>query len=270
MTETINSAVKMITARLSDKPEIAIILGTGLGSLVDNIEDAVSIPYTEIPGFPLSTAPSHKGRLLFGYYGKKYVMVMQGRIHYYEGYDMQQVTYPVRIISRLGIKTLIVTNVSGSLRKEMQPGSIVLIDDHINFMGTNPLIGQNDETFGERFPSMNDNYSSSLRGKALTIAEEQGIELFNGVYIGVSGPSLETRSECRAFAQWGADIVGMSTVPEVIVAVHCGISVLGLSVVSNMSNLFHKDSHQQEAIRDIAALTYPKLRLLIENLIEQI
>lgn len=270
MNEQISKAVTYIKSKTDVRPEIGMILGTGLGDLVNDIEVLESIPYTDIPNFPASTAPSHAGKLLFAEYAGKKLLIMQGRVHYYEGYSMQQVTFPVRVMSRLGLKNLIITNVSGSLRREMPPGSIIIIEDHINHMGTNPLIGPNDETFGERFPSMHDNYAADLRMTAMRVAYEEKIPLQTGVYIGVTGPSLETKSECKAFAQWGADIVGMSTVPEVIAAVHSGMKVLGISVVANMSNLFHEESHRQEDIRDTAAQSYPAMKKLLENIIQKI
>ncbi len=267
MNKSITEAVEYIKKKTDFQPEIGMILGTGLGALVDDLKVHLSIPYSEIPNFPVSTAPSHMGKLLFAEYAEKKILIMQGRVHYYEGYTMKQVTFPVRVMSRLGIENLIITNVSGSLRREMPPGSIIIIEDHINYMGANPLVGANDDSFGERFPSMHDNYSADLRMIAMRAAYEEKISVQTGVYIGVTGPSLETKSECKAFAQWGADIVGMSTVPEVIVAVHSGISVLGVSVVSNMSNLFHDKSHLQEDIRDIAAKSYPDMKKLIEKII---
>ncbi|MCB5230296.1 MAG: purine-nucleoside phosphorylase [Candidatus Cloacimonas sp.] len=251
------------------KPKIGIILGTGLSSFTDNLNDTITINYKEIPNFPVSTAPSHKGNLILGQYGSQNVIAMQGRFHYYEGYSMDKVTFPIRVMKELGVELIIVTNAAGGLNPKLKAGSIVLIKDHINHMGTNPLIGPNDEYFGERFPSMNDPYSKRLRDKFLQISEEKGIEVTEGVYIGVTGPSIETVSECRAFLSWGADVVGMSTVPEVIVSVHSGIEVLGISIVTNMSNLYHNEEHSQQEIQDTAQRSYDNINRILEVFVEK-
>jgi len=268
--QKISLTTEYLRKQISFSPEIALILGTGLGDLVNDLDTIIKIPYSEIPNFPLSTAPSHKGCLLFGKYSNKNILIMQGRFHFYEGISMAEIIFPIRVMKELGVKNLIITNVSGSLREELAPGDIVLIEDHLNFMGTNPLIGPNDSKYGPRFPSMNENYSSVLRQLAVNIADKEKITLKQGVYIGVTGPSMETKSECRAFSLWGADLVGMSTVPEVIAAVHSGISVLGISVVSNMSNLFHQDSHQQQEIETTAAKSYPQMKTLLKKIVEAI
>jgi purine-nucleoside phosphorylase len=230
------------------------------------LADKLVIPYTDIPGFVKSTAPSHAGNLIFGYLNELPVLLLQGRFHFYEGYSMEQVVFPTRVMACLGVKYLIVTNASGSLRKDFAPGEIVVLTDHINFMGTNPLIGTNDEAIGERFPSMNQLYSPALHSKVKAIAAAEQIPLHWGIYIGVTGPSLETKAECAAFAGMGADLVGMSTVPEVIAARHAGMVVLGFSVVTNYSNLFHDLAHSQEEIRDNANLATQRLKLIITQL----
>jgi purine-nucleoside phosphorylase len=258
--------IKSATVLGSEPAKTAIILGTGLGSLGEEIDELTALSYNDIPGFPTSTAPSHKGRLLTGMLNGSRVVVLQGRFHYYEGYSMEQVTFPVRVLKELGIKQLIVTNASGSLNQNLQQGDIVLISDHINFMGVNPLIGNHEPYQGERFPSMHQPYSLELIDKAVAIAKDNNIKLQKGVYLAVSGPSLETVSECRAFASWGADLVGMSTVPEVIVAVQCNLEVLCLSVVTNMSNLFHRETHEQEDIQETAKKALARIRVLIERL----
>lgn len=235
--------------RLPEIPRIALILGTGLNGIAEQGRVLASIPYADIPGFVGSTAPSHKGNLVLGELGGRKVLYLQGRFHFYEGYPMSAVVFPTRVLASLGIKTLIVTNASGSLREELAPGSIVMITDHINNMGTNPLIGENDERLGERFPSLNQPYDLEYGEACAAIARSEGIEVHRGVYIAVTGPSLETRAECAAFANWGADLVGMSTVPEVIAARHAGMRVLAFSVVTNYSNLFHSQAHSQEEIR---------------------
>jgi len=257
---------RWLLQQLPEVPRYAIILGTGLSSMADNVPNAMIIPYETIPGFVRSTAPEHKGNLVFGYMEGKPVLMMQGRFHYYEGYAIEQVIFPVRVISALGIHDLIVTNASGSLKKHLLPGSIVIINDHINFMGINPLRGLNDGLLGERFPSMNQLYDPTYSRRVKDIARTLHIDIQEGVYIAVSGPSLETKAECAFFAQI-ADVVGMSTVPEVIAARHCGIKVMALSVVTNYSNLFHDESHSQEEIRHNAAKASQQLKLLIESFI---
>jgi purine-nucleoside phosphorylase len=235
--------------QLPQIPSVAMILGTGLNSIAEKSEVKAKIPYAEIPGFVSTTAPEHKGNFILGELEGIPVIFLQGRFHYYEGYPMAMVVFPTRVLAALGIKTLIVTNASGSLRENLSPASLVLITDHINFMGTNPLIGLNDNNLGERFPSMNNPYDQHYIEQCEQIALHKGIPIHKGVYIAVSGPSLETRAECAAFASWGADLVGMSTVPEVIVARHSQMRVLGFSIVTNYSNLFHNQAHSQEAIR---------------------
>lgn len=255
--------------RLSTSPQFAIVLGTGLGDLGEHFKVLQEINYSEIPGFVVSTAPSHKGKMLLCEIGGKAVLLLQGRFHYYEGYSMEQVVFPTRVLSCLGLKCLIITNAAGSLRKELVPGTIVMLTDHINFMGINPLIGENDNDLGERFPSMNQPYDPSYRDACRQIAKDLEIGLAEGVYIGVTGPSLETRAECAFFATVGADLVGMSTVPEVIAARHAGLKVLGFSIVSNYSNLFHDLEHSQEEIRQNANLAGRNLRTILERFITE-
>jgi purine-nucleoside phosphorylase len=266
----INSAVNFIKSQTSLIPKIGIILGTGLNSLADMVENSVVIPYNLIPGFKTSTAPSHSGKLIIGKIGNANVILMQGRLHFYEGYKMSDIVFPIRVMKKLGISHLFVTNASGSLNVDFTPGSLVLLKNHINFMGTNPLIGENLEEFGERFPSMNDPYNAALRELAMNIAIEKEIKLHTGVYVAVSGPSLETKSESLMLQGFGADLVGMSTVPEVIVAVHSGIKVLAISVVTNYSNIFHSQAHSQEEIRENALKAKTDLETLILSLIKNI
>ena len=232
----IDTAAQYIESRLEGrKPVAAIILGSGLGQLADIIEERITIPYTEIPCFPVSTVIGHKGNFICGYLGGKCVLAMQGRFHYYEGYDMTTLTLPVRVMSKLGVKFLLVSNAAGALNPDYKVGDTVIIRDHINFM-PNPLIGANMDDFGPRFPDMTCAYDLELQQKALEIAAEMGIKLNQGVYFGGSGPTYETPAEVRFFRAVGADLVGMSTVPEVIVARHCGIRVFGMSVVTNIAN----------------------------------
>ncbi|MBR5702876.1 MAG: purine-nucleoside phosphorylase [Bacteroidales bacterium] len=232
----INTAAEFIESKLEGrKPLAAIILGSGLGKLAEIIEDPIIIPYTEIPCFPISTVIGHKGNFICGFLGGKCVLAMQGRFHYYEGYDMATLTRPVRVMSKLGVKFLLVSNAAGALNPEYKVGDTIIIKDHINFM-PNPLIGPNMEEFGTRFPDMTCPYDLELQKKALEIAGELGFKLHQGIYFGGTGPSYETPAEVRFFRSSGADLVGMSTVPEVIVARHCGIRVFGMSVVTNVCN----------------------------------
>ncbi|MCK9309196.1 MAG: purine-nucleoside phosphorylase [Candidatus Cloacimonetes bacterium] len=253
--------------RLPQLPKYAIILGTGLSDMAEEFPTLYKIPYSEIPGFVNSTAPSHKGFLVLAEIHKQPVLFLQGRFHFYEGYAMEQVIFPTRVLAALGVKALIVTNAAGSLRLELPPGAIVQLCDHINFMGTNPLIGHNDENLGERFPSMNQPYDPAFCKLCDEIAAKQGIETHKGVYLAVTGPSLETKAECAAFAAWGADLVGMSTVPEVIVARHAGMKVLAYSIVTNYSNLFHEQAHSQEEIRHHAGISGAQLRNILSEFI---
>jgi len=235
--EQYQQAVEHILSRVSDRPSIAIILGSGLSALADNIEAARAIPYHDIPHFPLSTVQGHAGRLVIGRLEGKDVAVMQGRVHFYEGYTIQQVTFPVRVLGLFGIKTLIVTNAAGGLNPLWSPGELMLIADHINLVGmtgTNPLIGPNDPSLGPRFPDMSRAYDPDLRRLALRVARADGIPLREGVYACLSGPTFETPAEIRFLRTIGADAVGMSTAHEVVVARHMGIRVLGVSGITNV------------------------------------
>ena len=232
MIKLFDEAADYIRSRTQYRPTTAIILGSGLGKLADAITDADIIPYSEIPHFKKSTAVGHKGNLIFGLLDGKPVMAMQGRFHYYEGYTMQEVTFPVRVMSRLGIKRLLVSNAAGGLNTAFAIGDLMIITDHINFM-PNPLIGKNIEEMGPRFPDMTTVYSQSLHKRAHKAAKEIGITLREGVYVAETGPTYETRAEYRMFGLMGGDAVGMSTVPEVIVARHCGMEIFGMSVITN-------------------------------------
>lgn len=233
MLEKIKETAAFIKAKVNDIPTTAIILGTGLGELVNHIEITDVIEYSEIPNFPISTVEGHSGKLIFGALGNKRVMAMQGRFHFYEGYSMQQVTFPVRVMKALGINTLFVSNAAGGMNPEFKIGDIMIINDHINLFPEHPLRGKNIE-YGPRFPDMSEAYSKKLIAKALEIAQEKGIKVQQGVYLGTQGPTFETPSEYKMFHILGADAVGMSTVPEVIVANHCGIKVFGVSVITDL------------------------------------
>src|SRR6185369_13643800 len=222
-----------VRRRFGRAPDVAVILGTGLGGLAGRVVVEASIDYADIPGFPLSTVESHAGRLLCGTLAGKTVVAMQGRFHRYEGYSLRQVTFPVRVLRALGAKTLVVSNACGGMHPLWNAGELMLIADHINLLGDNPLIGPNDDRLGPRFPDMSEPYSETLRALARDVASEQRITLREGVYVSVQGPNLETRAEYRFLRAIGADVVGMSTVPEVIVAVHGGMRVLGLSIITD-------------------------------------
>ena len=251
----INDTIKYINKHVKDHaevyaehgPEIGLILGSGLGVLAEEIEDSTAIQYKEIPHFPVSTVEGHRGQLVIGKLSGKTVICMQGRFHYYEGYSIYQVTYPVRVMQQLGISKLIVTNSAGGINTEFRPGDLMLIEDHINLMGVNPLVGRNIDSFGPRFPDMSETYDRQLAKKAEEAAEGLSIKLRKGVYAALTGPSYETPAEIRYLRTIGADAVGMSTVPEVIVANHGGISVLGISCITNMAagvlpgTLTHRD-----------------------------
>lgn len=231
----VREAAAYVEKQTSLRPRVGLILGSGLGALADEMDDATFITYPSIPNFPESTVPGHKGRLAVGKLEGTPVYAMQGRFHFYEGYPMEQVVRPVRTMARLGVDTIIVTNAAGGVNESFSAGDLMLITDHINMFGTNPLIGPNEEEFGVRFPDMTEAYDPTLRELALDVAKEQGLSLRQGVYMGLTGPSFETPAEIRAFRTLGADAVGMSTVPEVIVARHLGVRVLGISCISNMA-----------------------------------
>jgi purine-nucleoside phosphorylase len=231
--ENIQRAVDAVRKKTDMVPEVALILGTGLGGLAQEIDGNAEISYEDIPGFPLSTVETHVGRLLFGELGGEKVVAMQGRFHLYEGYSMQQITFPVRIMRALGAGNLIVSNAGGGMNPLWSAGDLVLISDHINLLGDNPLIGANDNALGPRFPDMSAPYDPGLRGIARAVALEMKITLREGVYVAVPGPNLETAAEYRFLRTIGADVVGMSTVPEVIVAVHAGMKTLGVSIITD-------------------------------------
>jgi purine-nucleoside phosphorylase len=231
----IQTAATFIKEKLQQQPKIGLILGSGLGVLADDIVNPIKIPYNEIPGFPVSTVEGHAGQLVCGQLSGVEVIAMQGRFHFYEGYSMDKVTFPVRVMKELGIEKLIVTNAAGGVNESFTPGDLMIITDHINNMGTNPLIGPNDSRFGVRFPDMSEAYSKKLRALAKDVAQKSNIGIKEGVYVGNPGPVYETPAEVRLARTLGGDAVGMSTVPEVIVARHSGLDVLGISCISNMA-----------------------------------
>ena len=268
--EKIEQAVNFIKSAVDLKPEVAIILGTGLGDLSQQIKASKKIPYDQIPFFPKPTVLGHKGELVFGTLSGKKVVAMEGRFHYYEGHSLEEVTFPVRVMKALGAGVLIVSNASGGMNPAFKPGDLVIITDQINFMGVNPLIGPNDESLGSRFPDMSEPYNRGLIQVAEKVAGEKKLKVQKGVYIGVTGPNLETAAEYRFMHQIGADIVGMSTVPEVIVAVHSGLKVLGISCVTDSCDPDNLKPADIKEILKIAAEAEPKLTKLVSKVVEKI
>jgi len=266
----ITEALDFIRTKTNMFPEIGIILGTGLGALAKEIDSEIIIDYKDIPHFPLSTVESHEGKLIFGKLGGKKVVAMQGRFHYYEGYTMKQITFPVRVMKALGIKVLCVSNIAGGMNPNYRRGDIMIINDHINMLGDNPLIGRNDDDLGPRFPDMSEPYNKELIRLAEQIAMEERIKVHAGVYLAVPGPNLETRAEYRMFRNFGADVVGMSTVPEVIVAIHSGLKVFGMTVISDECFPDFLQPVSVDEIIKAAMEAEPKLTLIMKKLIERI
>ncbi len=267
---SIEKAYNYIKDRIPSAPKIGIVLGTGLGSLAEYIEEPVYIDYKDIPMFPVSTVAGHAGRIIYGNLEGKKVIAMQGRFHFYEGYDMKEITLPIRVMSKLGIKVLLVSNACGGLNKEFNAGDIMLIEDHINFMGDSPLIGANLDEFGPRFPDMSEVYSKSLINLCSEIADRIGIKVQKGVYCAISGPNYNTKAELKMLIKIGANAVGMSTVPEATVARHSGIKVLGLSCITDMAipDTLVPLSHE-EVVR-VAELAKPKFVSLVKHFIKEV
>ncbi len=264
------AAAAVVRARFAPRPDVAIVLGTGLGGLAERIQVAERIDYADIPGFPLSTVESHAGRLLCGTLGGRTVVAMQGRFHRYEGYSLQDVSFPVRVLRALGAPTLIVSNACGGMHPLWNAGELMLIADHINLLGDNPLIGPNDDALGPRFPDMSAPYDASLRALARAVALEQGTVLREGVYVAISGPNLETRAEYRMLRALGADVVGMSTVPEVIVAVHAGMRVLGISIITDQCLPDALEPASLERIVAVSRRAEPLLSALVTGVLERL
>ena len=267
--DKIQETINFIHSKVDFQPEFGIVLGTGLGQLTDEIEVVFEIPYSEIPHFPISTVPSHKSKLIFGKLAGKDIVAMAGRFHYYEGYSMEQVTFPIRVLSFLKIKRLIISNVSGSTNASINAGDIVFVRDHINLQPENPLRGENDERLGPRFPDMLKTYDRELNGKALEIAQKNNITAHEGVYVALQGPNLETPAEYGFLNRIGGDLVGMSTVPEVIVAKHMGLPVFVLSVVSN--KCFPIEDITETTVDDVIQLAnevQPKMSLIVKEILK--
>ncbi|MEL7020628.1 MAG: purine-nucleoside phosphorylase [Bacteroidota bacterium] len=268
--DQIQTAIDYLRTQTDWQPEIGIILGTGLGALADEIQKVASVPYHQIPYFASSTVQSHKGELIFGTLAGRKVVAMAGRFHYYEGYSMQQVTFPVRVMKFLGIKQIIISNVAGSTSQHIFPGDIVFVKDHINLQPENPLRGANDERLGVRFPDMMQVYDTEMNQRALAIGMANGIRCHEGVYVGLQGPNLETPAEYNFLHIIGGDLVGMSTVPEVIVARHSGLKIFVLSVISNQC--YPKEIIKETTVEEVIALantTAPKMCLIVKSLLQE-
>ena len=268
LSKRIHDAAEFIRQRLTKLPTIGLILGSGLGDFADTLENRIVIPFAEVPDFPQPTVEGHTGAFVIGDCQGKTVVALQGRIHYYEGHPQSVITIPVRVMALLGVKQLILTNACGGVNLNYMPGDLMVISDHINYSGANPLIGPNLGEFGPRFPDMSDIYTKALRAKILTTAEKNGIALRQGVYAMYSGPSYETPAEIRMFRTLGADAVGMSTVPEAIVAAHCGMEVVGISCITNMAAgvLPQKLNHQE--VVETAAIVHDKFHRLLRLILD--
>jgi purine-nucleoside phosphorylase len=270
MLDKIKETAAFILDKVGEAPDTAIILGTGLGDLVNHIEIKKELEYKDIPNFPVSTVEGHSGKLIFGNLGGKYIMAMQGRFHYYEGYDMKQVTFPVRVMKQLGVSRLFVSNAAGGMNKEFQVGDVMVITDHINLFPENPLRGKNYEELGPRFPAMTEAYSLGMIEMADDIAREQGIRLMHGVYVGTPGPTFETPAEYEYFRIIGGDAVGMSTVPEVIVANHAGMCVFGVSVITDLGGKDIKEVPTHEEVQKAAVKAQPVMTTIIKEMLSRI
>jgi purine-nucleoside phosphorylase len=271
--ETIDRITEVVRSKIIIQPRVGLILGTGLGGLAEAVEQPTIIPYSEIPGWPVSTVQGHAGRLVVGRLDGQALLVMQGRIHYYEGYDMGQVTLPVRVMQRLGIEIMIVTNAAGAINPSFEPGDVMLITDHLNLAGMaglNPLIGPNLDELGPRFPDMSQAYDRKLSELARVVARDNKIHLHEGVYVCLSGPSFESPADLRFLRTAGADAVGMSTVPEVIVARHGGTRALGFSGISNKANLDGNTVTTHEEVLEAGRLIVPKLETLIRGVLKSL
>jgi len=269
MIESINQAVEFIDAKMKFKPDIALILGSGLGVLAEEISDKKVLKYEDIPNFPVSTVEGHAGQFVFGNLEGKKVVAMQGRFHFYEGYSMQEIALPIRVLYKLGAKSLIVTNAAGGINRNFKPGNFMIIQDHINLMGDNPLKGDNIKEFGPRFPDMSEVYNKNLRELAEKVAVENKINTVKGVYCGLSGPSYETPAEIRYLRNSGGDAVGMSTVPETITANHMGMDILGISCITNMAAGVLPKPLDHKEVMEIAEKVKPKFSKLIRGILKK-
>lgn len=251
------------------KPDIALVLGSGLGGFTKDL-NGITLPYNDIPNFRASTVKGHKGALFFTTLFNKKIVVMQGRLHFYEGYELTDITYPIKVFKKLGAKTLILTNAAGSLREDFKPSDLMLIKDHINFTGKNPLIGKNDDTLGERFPDMSNIYTETLRDQIKEYAKNEGVDLKEGVYVMTTGPSYETPSEVKMFGKLGGDAVGMSTVPEAIVSNYLGMNTIGISLITNYASGISKNKLSHDEVVEVGHITAQKFTKLINAIINNL
>ena len=270
MLKEINEAVHFIQSKYSTKPVVGIVLGSGLGSFADEIEVECAIPYDQIPFFPVSTVEGHSGKLIFGTLNGKKVVAMAGRFHYYEGYSTQEIVFPIRVLKFLGIQTLLISNAAGGINASFKVGDLMIIKDHISMLTLNPLLGKNEDTFGVRFPDMSEPYKNYLIEKARKIAYENKIEIREGIYIGVTGPTFETRAEYKMLNILGGDAVGMSTVQEVIAAVHMGLPVFAISVITDIGIRKEENTITHEEVLQAAKEAEPKLTLIFKQIISQL
>ncbi len=266
--DQVKESADYINARVNRKVDVAVILGSGLGKIVDIMENKEIVPYKEIPNFPQSSVAGHAGNLVFGNIGNTSIMALQGRFHYYEGFTMKEVAYPVYVMKIMGIESMIVTNACGGINETFKPGDLMLIDDFINSLDVNPLMGENDERFGPRFPDMSEPYSKELREKAKKVADELGIEVKHGIYTLFQGPYYESAAEIQMYKRAGSDAIGMSTVPETIVANYAGIKTLGIACITNMATGLRTGKHSHEEVVAIAEQTSQKLCAWIEKLLK--
>ncbi len=267
--DKVEAAAALIRGRAA-LPDVAIVLGSGLGDFANRLDDAVALPYGDLPHWPASTVIGHEGRLVIGSLKGKSVAALSGRVHYYEGHDLRTVTFGMRVVGRLGVKTVILTNAAGGINVKLTPGMLMIMDDHINLQGSNPLVGPNDDRFGFRFPDMTEVYSKRLRALAAEVAAEQAVAIGHGVYVAVHGPSYETPAEIRFFRTIGADAVGMSTVPEAIVARHMGIEVLGLSCISNAAAGVLPQPLNHDEVMEVARRVREPFARLLEGIIARL
>ena len=268
--QQIRGAADYILSRTSYRPTIGMVLGSGLGDFADTLEDAVRIPYAEIPNFPVPTAPGHVGAMVFGKKQGKEVVVLQGRIHFYEGLPQQQITLPIRVLAAMGIKLLVLTNAAGGVNLSFGPGTLMMISDHINYSGANPLVGPNLDDFGPRFPDVSDLYTKALRDAVNDAAKQAGIEVREGVYMMFSGPNYETPAEVRMAKIVGADAVGMSTVPEALVAGHCGMEVIGISCITNIAAGLSDQKLDHSEVLEIASRVHDTFQSLLDVILRTV
>ena len=268
--QRIEDAYQALTAKTDKKPQIGMILGSGLGDYAEELENAVYIPYSQLPGFPVSTVEGHAGRFVIGEKKGRTIIAMQGRFHYYEGYSQQELTMPVRMMKKMGVQSLLITNAAGGVNTEFNNGALMLISDHINYSGSNPLIGKNLDAFGTRFPDMSYVYHRDMRQKTKALAQAHGIDLQEGVYMMFSGPCYETPAEVRMARILGADAVGMSTVPEAIVAAHCGIQILGISCITNMAAGILDQPLQHQEVMDTVQRIKSQFIQLVDLVVDEV